>query len=71
MYGFPNIKMLAFSQKNKGDTNDKIKRNLLTELPEELGFKLSYIPHKYILSVLKRLSYLPLYKKNLEQNYKI
>ena len=63
MYGFPNIKMLAFSQKNKGDTNDKSKRNLLTELPEELGFKLSYIPHKYILSVLKRLSYLPLYKK--------
>lgn len=56
-----NVKMIAFPQKTKGDTKDKNKRNLLTELPEKLDLKLSYVP-KYLLAVLKRLQKLPLYK---------
>ena len=62
--GFPNVKMIAISQKNKnkGDTTDKDKRNLLDELPEKLGLKLSYIPHKYLLSIIKCICRFPLYK---------
>ena len=62
--GFPNVKMITISQKNKnkGDTKDKNKRNLLDELPEKLGLKLSYIPHKYLLSIIKCIRRFPLYK---------
>lgn len=60
--GFENVRMITFSQKNKGDTKNKNKRNLLTELPEKLGLNLSYIPNKYLLTALKCLRWLPLYK---------
>ena len=59
--GFENVRMITFYQKTKGNTKDKNKRNLLTELPEKLDLKLSYIP-KYLFAVLKRLQWLPLYK---------
>ena len=59
--GFENVRMITFYQKTKGNTKDKNKRNLLTELPEKLDLKLSYIS-KYLFAVLKRLQWLPLYK---------
>lgn len=61
--GFSNVKMIAFPHKNnKGDTKDRNKRSLLTELPIELGIELSYFAHKYILSALIRIQKIPLYK---------
>lgn len=49
-------------KKKKGDTNDKTKRWLLTELPNLLGIKLLFFWHRYIFSFLARLPKLPFYK---------
>ena len=60
--GYTNVRMISLPQKNnKGDTKDRTKRSLLTELPKELGIKLLYFPHKYIYSFLLHLHKLPLY----------
>ena len=61
--GYTNIKMISLPQKNnQGDTKDRTKRSLLTELPKMLGIKLQYFPHRYVYSFLLRLPKLPLYK---------
>ena len=60
--GYVNIRMLSLLQKNnRGDTKDRNKRSLLTELPKELGIKLLHFPHRYIYSFLLRLHKFPLY----------
>ena len=61
--GYTNIKMISLPQKNnQGDTKDRTKRSLLTELPKMLGIKFQYLPHRYVYSFLLRLPKLPLYK---------
>jgi putative glycosyltransferase len=61
--GYTNIKMISLPQKNnQGDTKDRKKRSLLTELPKMLGIKFQYLPHRYVYSFLLRLPKLPLYK---------
>jgi putative glycosyltransferase len=60
--GFENVKLIAPYKKTKGDTKDKKKRSLITELPDKMNISLISLGHRYIYSILFRLPKIPLYK---------
>ena len=60
--GFKNVKLITAYRKTKGDTKDKKKRSLITELPNKMNIELISLGHQYIYSLLFRLPKIPLYK---------
>nr|WP_315125045.1 alpha-1,2-fucosyltransferase [uncultured Capnocytophaga sp.] len=60
--GYKYITLITPYIKTKGDTTDKSKRPLITQIPEMLGLKIISLGHKYNYSLLFRLPKIPLYK---------
>lgn len=61
--GYTNVKMLTLPLKeNSGDTKDKKKRFLLTDIPKKLGINVTSFLHRYIYSLIIRLPKIPMYK---------
>lgn len=61
--GYTNVKMLTLPLKeNSGDTKDKKKRFLLTDIPKKLGIDVISFFHRYIYSLIIRLPKVPMYK---------
>lgn len=61
--GYTNVKMLTLPLKeNSGDTKDKKKRFLLTDIPKKLGIDVISFFHRYIYSLIIRLPKIPMYK---------
>jgi len=65
--GYSNVKLITPSNKNKGDTKDKNKRPLITQLPEKMGIDCVDFGSKYFYSFLQRLPKFPLYKSFLRR----
>lgn len=61
--GYTNVKMLTLPLKeNSGDTKDKKKRFLLTDIPKKLEIDVTSFLHRYIYSLIIRLPKIPMYK---------
>lgn len=61
--GYTNVKMLTLPLKdNRGDTKDKKKRFLLTDIPKKLGIDVTSFLNRYIYSLIIRLPKIPMYK---------
>jgi putative glycosyltransferase len=61
--GYTNVKMLTLPLKeNRGDTKDKKKRFLLTNIPKKLGIDVTSFLNRYIYSLIIRLPKIPMYK---------
>lgn len=59
------ISILMPRTKDKGDTTDKAKRNIITEIPKQLGFSIVTLSPKkiaYLFAVLIRMSKIGLQK---------
>ena len=63
MQGYTNVEMLTLPlKKNNGNTKDKKKRFLLTDIPKKLGIDVTSFLHRYIYSLIIRLPKVPMYK---------
>jgi len=63
MQGYTNVEMLTLPLKNNnGNTKDKKKRFLLTDIPKKLGIDVTSFLHRYIYSLIIRLPKVPMYK---------
>lgn len=60
--GFKNVYLITPYKKTNGDTKDKKKRSLITELPNKINIKLFSFGHQYFYSFLFHLPKIPLYK---------
>ena len=65
--GYSNVKLITPSNKIKGDTKDKNKRPLITQLPEKIGIDCISFGFKYFYSFLQRLPKIPFYESLLKR----